>query len=170
MQNLVNERDWFFDRALNDKLKHLLDSGKLNEDERIVVTYHLKGLGDAMIRRIFGRSYQQFLFIEQDVHEKIQKLDQKATTGGAAPAQPRPQGPARLEFDTNSLSDNELIVLNARLETTPVSYKAISQLLRDKAGKPLTESKVKELELAALRKLKHPLYKLQRRVSRSPKA
>ncbi|MCL2570487.1 MAG: hypothetical protein FWE16_04760 [Firmicutes bacterium] len=151
----------FFDESLNGFLRKLVEQNKLNEDERIVVNYHLAGLSNDKIRLILGRSHQQFLFIEQDVLEKIERLKHG---NGAPETQPEPREPINITLATCDLTDDELFIVKCRLEQ--MNIKDVTKKMCERLGKRIGEERVKEIERNALSKLQHPTYRVQRRVVR----
>jgi len=149
-------REFFFDNQLNGYLQKLVELGRLNDDERLVVNYHLAGLSDQKIRLIFGKSYQQFLQIESSILEKIDRLK-----AGKVDVAVERNIPINIEFDAGALSEEEHFVLKCRLESRTI--KEITQILREQTKTSFTEEKTRMLERAALRKLRHPSYKIMRR-------
>ena len=155
----------FFDSSLDNDLKKLLDQGKIDGDEKMVVNYHLSGLSDSLIRLISGKSYEQFLRIEQNVLDAIARM--KARTGGASQQEPIERNPVNITLQTCKLTNEELTVIESFLQDPPLALSAIAKILSDKFGKTFSQTKIKELEKSALDKLQHPIFKLQKKAART---
>lgn len=155
-------REFFFDNSLNDELRALsTNSRSLTSDEKIVINYHLAGLSDAKIRLILGRSYPQFLHIENSILARLEKQRNKSVEAKPKPAVVLPlinnPGSISISFNTKELDEKEFFVIKHRLES--LSVKSIAELALEK-GVKLSETKIRELEKSALLKLGNPNYKL----------
>jgi len=156
----MENREYFFDKSLNGKLQQLVDQGKLTTDERIVVNYHLSGFTYHQIRIISGKSYHEFLHIEQSIMGML-------NPDKSSPAQANTPSNITITFEVGQLNELESLVLQSRINNPAQSMTALAKEIFDVSGQRHLIEKLRNAEQSALRKLQHPFYTLSRKMVRT---